>query len=145
MQPCRPGRLFPARLLGLTASGSNANEMQARLRSHHLGSEDAGEVARPRPVLNDDDVTPPPLTPRQRGCTAPTSATLADTRQACRHTIDARTVLPHGYRDCGHAQAPRLAGSPAPAPSETYLPIRDVGERDFIQTRRLDDYARALG
>ncbi|MFK0022617.1 helix-turn-helix domain-containing protein [Streptomyces sp. NPDC090798] len=36
-------------------------------------------------------------------------------------------------------------GSPAPAPGETFLHFRDAVERDFTRTRRLEDYARALG
>ncbi|MEU9288953.1 AraC family transcriptional regulator [Streptomyces sp. NPDC048275] len=37
------------------------------------------------------------------------------------------------------------AGSPAPDPGETFLHFRDAVERDFTRTRRLEDYAQALG
>lgn len=37
------------------------------------------------------------------------------------------------------------AGSPAPEPDETYLRFRDVVERNFTRTRRVEDYARMLG
>ncbi|MFH9552810.1 helix-turn-helix domain-containing protein [Streptomyces sp. NPDC017435] len=37
------------------------------------------------------------------------------------------------------------SGSPAPEPDETYLRFRDAVERDFTRTRRVEDYARALG
>jgi AraC-like DNA-binding protein len=43
------------------------------------------------------------------------------------------------------AHLPSPVGSATPEPSETYLRFRDVVEQDFINTRRLDDYARALG
>ncbi|MEV6028452.1 AraC family transcriptional regulator [Streptomyces sp. NPDC052036] len=36
-------------------------------------------------------------------------------------------------------------GSPAQEPGETYVRFRDAVERDFARTRRLDDYAQALG
>ncbi|WP_174857486.1 helix-turn-helix transcriptional regulator [Streptomyces sioyaensis] len=36
-------------------------------------------------------------------------------------------------------------GSPAPEPGETYLRFRDAVDRDFTRTRRLEDYAQALG
>lgn len=36
-------------------------------------------------------------------------------------------------------------GSPAPDPWETFVDFRDAVERDFTRTRRLADYARALG
>ncbi|MEU2281603.1 AraC family transcriptional regulator [Streptomyces sp. NPDC013178] len=36
-------------------------------------------------------------------------------------------------------------GSPAPDPGETFVHFRDAVERDFTRTRRLEDYARALG
>ncbi|MEU1513286.1 AraC family transcriptional regulator [Streptomyces sp. NPDC005811] len=36
-------------------------------------------------------------------------------------------------------------GSPAPEPGETFVHFRDAVERDFTRTRRLEDYARALG
>ncbi|MFD5393213.1 helix-turn-helix domain-containing protein [Streptomyces sp. NPDC127097] len=42
-----------------------------------------------------------------------------------------------------HLTAP--VGSPAPGPGETYLRFRDAVERDFIRSRRLEDYAQALG
>ncbi|WP_233413485.1 AraC family transcriptional regulator [Nucisporomicrobium flavum] len=37
------------------------------------------------------------------------------------------------------------SGSPAPEPNDTFLRLRDAVERDFTRTRRLEDYARALG
>ncbi|WP_232234568.1 AraC family transcriptional regulator [Actinoplanes sp. N902-109] len=37
------------------------------------------------------------------------------------------------------------SGSPAPEPNDTFLRLRDAVERDFARTRRLEDYARALG
>jgi AraC-like DNA-binding protein len=36
-------------------------------------------------------------------------------------------------------------GSPAPEPGETFVHFRDAVERDFTRTRRLEDYAQALG
>ncbi|MFC9848604.1 helix-turn-helix domain-containing protein [Streptomyces sp. NPDC060223] len=36
-------------------------------------------------------------------------------------------------------------GSPAPDPGESFVHFRDAVERDFTRTRRLEDYARALG
>jgi AraC-like DNA-binding protein len=36
-------------------------------------------------------------------------------------------------------------GGPAPDPNDTFLRLRDAVERDFTRTRRLEDYARALG
>ncbi|MEU1193734.1 AraC family transcriptional regulator [Streptomyces sp. NPDC005859] len=36
-------------------------------------------------------------------------------------------------------------GSPAPEPGETFVDFRDAVERDFTRTRRLEDYAHALG
>ncbi|WP_406397961.1 helix-turn-helix transcriptional regulator [Streptomyces sp. NBC_00879] len=36
-------------------------------------------------------------------------------------------------------------GSPSPEPGSTYLRFRDEVEREFASTRRLDDYAHALG
>ncbi|MEU3620543.1 AraC family transcriptional regulator [Streptomyces sp. NPDC006872] len=36
-------------------------------------------------------------------------------------------------------------GSPAPDPGETFVDFRDAVERDFTRTRRLEDYAQALG
>ncbi|MEU9413483.1 AraC family transcriptional regulator [Streptomyces sp. NPDC048281] len=36
-------------------------------------------------------------------------------------------------------------GSPAPDPTETFVHFRDAVERDFTRTRRLEDYAQALG
>ncbi|MFF9780592.1 helix-turn-helix domain-containing protein [Streptomyces sp. NPDC013978] len=36
-------------------------------------------------------------------------------------------------------------GSPAPEPGETFVRFRDAVERDFTSTRRLEDYAHALG
>lgn len=36
-------------------------------------------------------------------------------------------------------------GSPAPDPGETFVHFRAAVERDFTRTRRLEDYARALG
>jgi AraC-like DNA-binding protein len=42
-----------------------------------------------------------------------------------------------------HLGAP--PGSPAPEPNDTFLRLRDAVERDFTRTRRLQDYAHALG
>lgn len=39
----------------------------------------------------------------------------------------------------------RPSGSPAPGPGDTFLRFRDAVERDFARTRRVEDYARALG
>ncbi|MET9405205.1 AraC family transcriptional regulator [Streptomyces sp. NPDC002935] len=39
----------------------------------------------------------------------------------------------------------KVPGNPAPAPSETFLRFRETVERDFAHTRRVDDYAAALG
>ncbi|MCX4669172.1 AraC family transcriptional regulator [Streptomyces sp. NBC_01381] len=38
-----------------------------------------------------------------------------------------------------------VPGSAAPEPGETFLRFRDAVERDFTRSRRLDDYAHALG
>ncbi|WP_416970826.1 helix-turn-helix domain-containing protein [Streptomyces sp. 4F14] len=43
------------------------------------------------------------------------------------------------------AQPAAPVGSPAPEPGETFVHFRDAVERDFTRTRRLDDYAHALG
>jgi AraC-like DNA-binding protein len=43
------------------------------------------------------------------------------------------------------AQPATLVGSPAPDPGQTFVGFRDAVERDFARTRRLEDYARALG
>ncbi|MER5446381.1 helix-turn-helix transcriptional regulator [Streptomyces sp. NPDC002764] len=37
------------------------------------------------------------------------------------------------------------AGTPAPEPNPTYLSFRDAVEKDFTRTRRVEDYAGALG
>jgi AraC-like DNA-binding protein len=42
-----------------------------------------------------------------------------------------------------HLTAP--AGSPTPEPDATYLRFRDAVEKDFARTRRVEDYAEALG
>jgi AraC-like DNA-binding protein len=36
-------------------------------------------------------------------------------------------------------------GGSAPGPGDTFLRFRDAVERDFARSRRLEDYARALG
>ncbi|MCK9904961.1 helix-turn-helix domain-containing protein [Frankia sp. Cpl3] len=38
-----------------------------------------------------------------------------------------------------------VPGQPAPEPNHTFARFRDAVERDFTRTRRLEDYARALG
>ncbi|TXS47901.1 AraC family transcriptional regulator [Streptomyces sp. uw30] len=43
------------------------------------------------------------------------------------------------------SQRTAQVGSPAPDPGETFVHFRDAVERDFTRTRRLEDYARALG
>ncbi|GAA0657381.1 helix-turn-helix domain-containing protein [Kitasatospora atroaurantiaca] len=43
------------------------------------------------------------------------------------------------------SQGTAAVGSPAPEPGETFVHFRDAVERDFARTRRLEDYARALG
>ena len=43
------------------------------------------------------------------------------------------------------SQRTAAVGSPAPEPGETFVHFRDAVERDFTRTRRLEDYARALG
>ncbi|MFI5794558.1 helix-turn-helix domain-containing protein [Streptomyces sp. NPDC051677] len=43
------------------------------------------------------------------------------------------------------SQRTAAVGSPAPEPGETFVHFRDAVERDFTRTRRLEDYAQALG
>ncbi|MFD9466603.1 helix-turn-helix transcriptional regulator [Streptomyces sp. NPDC060027] len=53
-----------------------------------------------------------------------------------RHLLDALILR------LAHLEAP---GSAAPEPRETFLRFREIVERDFARTRRVDDYAVTLG
>jgi AraC-like DNA-binding protein len=59
------------------------------------------------------------------------------------HTAALRHLLSVLVLRLAHLTAP--AGSPAPEPDPTYLRFRDAVERDCARTRRVEDYARALG
>ncbi|MGQ4390465.1 helix-turn-helix domain-containing protein [Streptomyces sp. SAS_270] len=59
------------------------------------------------------------------------------------HTEALRHLLSVLLLRLAHLTAP--VGSPAPEPDSTYLRFRDAVERDFARTRRVEDYARALG
>ncbi|MDT7841978.1 helix-turn-helix transcriptional regulator [Streptomyces justiciae] len=59
------------------------------------------------------------------------------------HTAALRHLLAVLVLRLAHLTAP--AGSPAPAPDTTYLRFRDAVEQDFARTRRVEDYAEALG
>ncbi|MGI5192652.1 helix-turn-helix domain-containing protein [Streptomyces sp. CA-288835] len=43
------------------------------------------------------------------------------------------------------SQRTASVGSPVPEPGKTFVRFREAVERDFARTRRLEDYARALG
>lgn len=59
------------------------------------------------------------------------------------HTAALRHLLAVLVLRLAHLTAP--AGSPAPEPDATYLRFRDAVEKDFTRTRRVEDYAEALG
>ncbi|MFD7834729.1 helix-turn-helix domain-containing protein [Streptomyces sp. NPDC059761] len=59
------------------------------------------------------------------------------------HTAALRHLLAVLVLRLAHLTAP--AGSPAPEPDATYLRFRDAVEKDFARTRRVGDYAEALG
>lgn len=59
------------------------------------------------------------------------------------HTAALRHLLAVLVLRMAHLTAP--VGSPAPEPDATYLRFRDAVERDFARTRRVEDYAVALG
>ncbi|WP_442480890.1 helix-turn-helix domain-containing protein [Streptomyces kroppenstedtii] len=59
------------------------------------------------------------------------------------HTAALRHLLAVLVLRLTHLTAP--AGPPAPEPDSTYLRFRDAVERDFARTRRVEDYAQALG
>ncbi|MGV9311935.1 helix-turn-helix transcriptional regulator [Streptomyces sp. NPDC003691] len=59
------------------------------------------------------------------------------------HTAVLRHLLAVLVLRLAHLTMP--AGSPAPAPDATYLRFRDAVEKDFSRTRRVEDYADALG
>ncbi|MFE2423787.1 helix-turn-helix domain-containing protein [Streptomyces hokutonensis] len=59
------------------------------------------------------------------------------------HTEALRHLLAVLVLRLAHLTAP--AGSPAPEPDATYLRFRDAVERNFARTRRVEDYAEALG
>ncbi|MGW3939399.1 helix-turn-helix domain-containing protein [Streptomyces phaeochromogenes] len=59
------------------------------------------------------------------------------------HTAVLRHLLAVLVLRLAHLTAP--AGSPTPEPDATYLRLRDAVERDFAHTRRVEDYAEALG
>ncbi|MGW1561135.1 helix-turn-helix transcriptional regulator [Streptomyces sp. NPDC002144] len=59
------------------------------------------------------------------------------------HTAALRHLLAVLVLRLAHLTVP--VGSPAPEPDATYLRFRDAVERDFAHTRRVEDYADALG
>ncbi|GAA2767029.1 AraC family transcriptional regulator [Streptomyces paradoxus] len=59
------------------------------------------------------------------------------------HTAALRHLLAVLVLRLAHLTSP--AGSPGPGPDATYLRFRDAVERDFARTRRVEDYAEALG
>ncbi|GLF95505.1 helix-turn-helix transcriptional regulator [Streptomyces yaizuensis] len=59
------------------------------------------------------------------------------------HTAALRHLLAVLVLRLAHLTTP--AGSPAPEPDATYLRFRDAVEKDFTRTRRVEDYAQALG
>ncbi|WP_225823909.1 helix-turn-helix transcriptional regulator [Streptomyces naphthomycinicus] len=59
------------------------------------------------------------------------------------HTAALRHLLAVLVLRLAHLTAP--VGSPAPGPDATYLSFRDAVESDFTRTRRVEDYAEALG
>ncbi|EDY53727.1 MULTISPECIES: AraC family transcriptional regulator [Streptomyces] len=59
------------------------------------------------------------------------------------HTAALRHLLAVLVLRLAHLTAP--VGSPVPEPDATYLRFRDAVERDFARTRRVEDYALALG
>ncbi|MFB6878304.1 helix-turn-helix transcriptional regulator [Streptomyces sp. NPDC056323] len=59
------------------------------------------------------------------------------------HTAALRHLLAVLVLRLAHLTAP--AGSPAPEPDATYLSFREAVEKDFTRTRRVEDYAEALG
>jgi AraC-like DNA-binding protein len=59
------------------------------------------------------------------------------------HTAALRHLLAVLVLRLAHLTAP--VGSPVPEPDATYLRFRDAVERDFARTRRVEDYAVALG
>lgn len=59
------------------------------------------------------------------------------------HTAALRHLLAVLVLRLAHLTAP--AGSPAPEPDAIYLRLRDAVEKDFVRTRRVEDYAEALG
>ncbi|MGC5561928.1 AraC family transcriptional regulator [Streptomyces sp. FR-108] len=59
------------------------------------------------------------------------------------HTAALRHLLAVLVLRLTHLTAP--AGPPAPEPDSTYLRFRDAVEQDFTRTRRVEDYAQALG
>ncbi|MFD5506499.1 helix-turn-helix transcriptional regulator [Streptomyces sp. NPDC127051] len=59
------------------------------------------------------------------------------------HTAAMRHLLAVLVLRLAHLTAP--AGRPAPEPDATYLRFRDAVEKDFARTRRVEDYAEALG
>jgi AraC-like DNA-binding protein len=58
------------------------------------------------------------------------------------HLVVLRHLLDVLILRLAHMEGP---ASPLPGPSETFLRFRDTVERDFAHTRRVDDYAVALG
>ncbi|WP_060905010.1 helix-turn-helix transcriptional regulator [Streptomyces scabiei] len=59
------------------------------------------------------------------------------------HTTALRHLLAVLVLRLAHLAGP--VGSPAPDPDATYLRFRDAVEKDFARTRRVEDYAEALG
>ncbi|MFI8891308.1 helix-turn-helix domain-containing protein [Streptomyces paradoxus] len=59
------------------------------------------------------------------------------------HTAALRHLLAVLVLRLAHLTSP--AGSPGPEPDATYLRFRDAVEKDFARTRRVEDYAAALG
>ncbi|GGS72414.1 transcriptional regulator [Streptomyces tanashiensis] len=59
------------------------------------------------------------------------------------HTTALRHLLAVLVLRLAHLTTP--AGSPVPEPDATYLRFREAVEKDFARTRRVEDYAEALG
>ncbi len=59
------------------------------------------------------------------------------------HTAALRHLLAVLVLRLAHVTSP--AGSPRPEPDATYLRFRDAVEKNFARTRRVEDYAEALG
>jgi AraC-like DNA-binding protein len=72
-----------------------------------------------------------------RAFTAPGQLPLEIRQSVLRHLLAALVL------HLAHLGAP--PGSHTPEPTDAFVRLRDAVERDFTRTRRLEDYARALG